>query len=162
MKKRYSIVNFYTQGSSVLPQVSHGLNNLWKQATTNGVSPIIKEMLFDWAHGSEIEVVLEGFSDSIMRELSNLAKSIQMPSADFKEPDMCDVTTVVTFIPTDLMVEMMDRRNTKYREALSDVYVDVDDWYTYTTKIASIAEELGVPYNELLVSHMTMTRGLKR
>jgi len=103
--KRYNIINMYIQGSNVSPQVSHGLNNLWK--SLDQMSLDAKSLFLHWAHSSEVEINLQGGSHKDLEALYASLKDIQdIPSAKFNESQdaLCGACTVVTFVASERIV----------------------------------------------------------
>lgn len=103
--KRYNILNMYIQGSNVSPQVSHGLNNLWK--LRNFMSPEAKHLFDTWAYDHEVEINLQGGYHTALEELyENLQAIPEIPSAKFNESQeaLCGACTVVTFVASERIV----------------------------------------------------------
>lgn len=107
--KRYTIVNKYIQGSNVGPQVSHGLNNLWKQAFKS--SGLAQERFLDWANNSEVEINLKGGGHKDLEDLYDKLSSFEdIPVAKFNESEdeLRESCTIVTFVATDRIVAIND------------------------------------------------------
>lgn len=103
--KRYSIINFYVNGSSQIPQYGHGLNNLWKNVHLDLFSKEAKELFFDWAFYGETEVVLKGGDHESMEKLFEEISEIKsLPAAKFNEVGMRDTCSVVTFVADERIV----------------------------------------------------------
>jgi len=107
--KRYNIINLYIQGSNVSPQVSHGLNNLWKSRHSGGMT-LKAQALFDkWAYDSEIEINLQGGYHTHLEELYENIKTLDdVPSAKFNESQeaLAGACTVVTFVANERIVAL--------------------------------------------------------
>lgn len=105
--KRYNIINLYIQGSNVSPQVSHGLNNLWK--SRNDMTKEARLLFDSWAHDSEVEINLQGGYHAHLEELyTNLKALKNIPSAKFNEsPEALNgACTVVTFVANERIVAL--------------------------------------------------------
>lgn len=129
--KRYSIINFYVNGSSQIPQYGHGLNNLWKNFHLDLFSKEAKELFFDWAFNAETEVVLKGGDHESMEKLFEEISEIKsLPVAKFNEIGMRDTCSVVTFVADERIVSGVNfarnNRMTPYNVAneLKDKLVD--------------------------------------
>lgn len=107
--KRYNIVNLYIQGSNVSPQVSHGLNNLWKARHSGGMSLKAQALFDNWAHNSEVEINLQGGYHAHLEELYENLQSLEgVPSAKFNESQeaLAGACTVVTFVANERIVAL--------------------------------------------------------
>ena len=97
----------YIQGSNVSPQVSHGLNNLWKNK--NEMSEDARALFEEWAYNSEVEINLQGGYHSSLEELYDNIKGIKgIPSAKFNESQeaLAGACTVVTFVADKRIVAL--------------------------------------------------------
>ena len=104
-EKRYSVINFYVNGGSVVPQYGHGTSNLWKDMYAGKFTEEAKELFLKWAYEAETEVVLKGGDDESMEALfADLQKLEGIPSAKFNEPAMRGTCTVVTFVAPDSLI----------------------------------------------------------
>lgn len=107
--KRYNIINMYIRGSNVSPQVSHGLNNLWK--SRDDMTRDAKALFDNWANHSQTEINLQGGSHADMEALYDALQKIpNIPSAKFNESQeaLCGACTVVTFVNSERIVAIND------------------------------------------------------
>lgn len=138
--KRYNIVNLYIQGSNVSPQVSHGLNNLWKARHSGGMTLKAQALFDDWAHNSEVEINLQGGYHAHLEELyENLKALDDVPSAKFNESQeaLAGACTVVTFVANERIVALNnyirfqrvpERKFSELKNlSFSDLRLDSDD-----------------------------------
>lgn len=103
--KRYSIINFYVNGSSQIPQYGHGINNLWKGCYSDLFSKEAKELFLEWAFNGETEVVLKGGDHESMEKLFEEVSQIKnLPSSKFNEIGMCGTCSVVTFVADERII----------------------------------------------------------
>ncbi len=138
--KRYNIVNLYIQGSSVSPQVSHGLNNLWKARHSGGMTLKAQALFDDWAHNSEVEINLQGgYHDHLEELYENLKALDDVPSSKFNESQeaLAGACTVVTFVANERIVALNnyirfqrvpERKFSELKNlSFSDLRLDSDD-----------------------------------
>lgn len=107
--KRYNIINMYIRGSNVSPQVSHGLNNLWK--SRDDMTRDAKALFDNWANHSQTEINLQGGSHADLEALYDALQKIpNIPSAKFNESQaaLCGACTVVTFVNSERIVAIND------------------------------------------------------
>lgn len=105
MQRRYTIFNLYIRGSNQSPQSCHALNNLWK--SREQMTPKAKALFDDWAHNSEIEIMLQGgYHNELESIYDSLSKIKEVPSAKFNESveALNGACTVVTFVASDRIV----------------------------------------------------------
>jgi hypothetical protein len=97
----------YIRGSNLLPQSTHGINNLWKKERAGVFSPIASKLFLDWAFKSEVEVMLQGGSHADLEALhETLTKMPDLPSAKFNESmeALNGACTLVTFVASERVV----------------------------------------------------------
>lgn len=126
--KRYNIINMYIRGSNVSPQVSHGLNNLWK--SKDSMTPKAKATFEDWAHNHEVEINLQGGSHADLEALYKSLKAIpDIPSAKFNESEdaLSGACTIVTFVSNERIVAINNyiRTNRIRHDEAYDILKDV-------------------------------------
>lgn len=103
--KRYTIFNLYIRAGNQSPQACHALNNLWK--AHRSMSAEARSLFDNWAHHSEIEIMLQGGYHSDLEALyTSLAAIKDIPSAKFNESEAAlnGACTVVTFVASDRIV----------------------------------------------------------
>lgn len=105
MHRRYTIFNLYIRGSNQSPQSCHALNNLWK--ARKSMNTKAKALFDDWAHNSEIEIMLQGgYQSELLKIYESLSQIKDIPSAKFHESKeaLNEACTVVTFVASDRIV----------------------------------------------------------
>ena len=123
--RRYSLVNMYISGSRVSPQVSHGLNNLWKDYIGMEMSENASKTFLEWATNHETEINLNGGSHGSLCEFSCTLEDLDdIPSSIFYESQdaLNGSCAVVTFVADEKLCEIIDIIRSKglsYDEARS-------------------------------------------
>lgn len=135
--RRYNIINMYIRGSCVSPQVSHGLNVLWRSRSS--MTNAAKRSFDEWASKHETEINLQGGGSSDLEKLYDTLKRMdEVPSAIFKESTAAlnGACTVVTFVADQTMCGIIDEiRKNRY-----SVYEAIDNLRSY-------GDKFGLPTN---------------
>jgi len=106
--KRYTIFNLYISGPGQSPQACHALNNLWKSMSEKKANPTAKELFFDWAYNSEVEIMLQGGYAAVLLKLYDALQKIpEIPSSKFHESEeaLNGACTVVSFVASERIVK---------------------------------------------------------